>query len=260
MNRSITTQALVLNLKPAGENNSTVTLLTPTQGIIYATLYGGPKSKMRSLAAQWNAGNIWLYENSEKKQIKITDFEVVNYHSSFSQNLFKMYAASLAAELAIKTRCAGSSKQCFTLVKGFLDGMELSNEEQSRLGLLRFLWRYLELLGVQPQAHSCSCCGKSFLDARFAPNDISYYNNVENSFVCMDCISGYGTESSCLNFSIKTSAVQYLTAVSVLSPSEVRKLQIDKEGYDQMKTIIYFLIENNIEQKLNSIETGMGIL
>lgn len=260
MNRSSSTQALVLNLKPLGENNSSVTLLTADQGIVYATLYGGPKSKMRSLVSQWNSGNIWLYENQEKNQIKISDFEVVNYHSSFSQNLFKMYAASLAAELAIKTRCGGSNQQCFTLVKGFLDGMELSNEEQSRVGLLRFLWRFLELLGLQPQAHCCSSCGKSFLETRFAPNDISYYNSIDNSFVCSDCISGFGNESSNLTINIKTSAVQYLAAVSVLSPSEARKLQIDKEAFDQMKQIIFFLIENSVEQKLNSIETGMGIL
>lgn len=260
MNRSTSTAALVLNLKSAGENNSTVTLLTPDKGIVYAILYGGPKSKMRSLVSQWNGGNIWLYENPEKNQIKISDFEVVNYHSSFSQNLFKLYAASLAAELAIKTRCGGSNEQCFNLVKGFMDGMELSNEEQSRVGLLRFLWRYLELLGLQPQAHCCSSCGQSFLDTRFAPNAVSYYNRVDNSFICCDCSSGFTSDNSNLTTGIKTSAVQYLAAVSVLSPSEARKLQIDKEAFDQMKQIVFFLIENSVEQKLNSIETGMGIL
>lgn len=261
MNRSSCTQALVLNLKPLGENNSSVTLLTPEHGILYATLYGGPKSKMRSLVAQWNCGNIWLYDNQEKNQIKISDFEVKNYHQSFGQNLFKMYAASLAAEIAIKTRCAGSNEQCYKLVNGFLDGMELCDENQSRLGLLRFLWRYLELLGIQPESHSCSGCGKSFLDSQFAPNSISYYNSIDNSFICSECHEGFShPEGSSLLMQIQTSAVQYLTAVSVLKPSEVRKLQINKEAYDQMKQIIFFLIQNGIDQKLNSIETGMGIL
>jgi DNA repair protein RecO (recombination protein O) len=187
MQRSYYTNALVLNLKPAGENNSTVTLLTPDKGIIYATLYGGPKSKLRSLVALWHAGKIWLYENPEKKQTKISDMEVSNYHASFGQNLFKMYAASLAAEIAIKTRCAGSPPECFRLLSGFLDGMELCDEEQSRLGLLRFLWRYLELLGVQPSSHSCFECGRNFLDSQFAPKAISYYNSIENSFICPSC-------------------------------------------------------------------------
>lgn len=70
MNRSSQTPALVLTIKPLGENNSSVTLLTPQNGIVYATLYGGPKSKLRSLVAQWHSGQVWLYNNSEKIRLK----------------------------------------------------------------------------------------------------------------------------------------------------------------------------------------------
>ncbi len=212
---------------------------------------------MRSLVSQWNSGKVWLYENPEKNQIKISDFEVSNYHTSFSQNLFKSYAASLAAELAIKTRCAGSAQQCHRLVSGFLDGMELCDEEQSRLGLLRFLWRYLELLGIQPQSHACSNCGKTFLDTRFAPEAVSYYNSMENSFICPDCADHLQGKNM---LSVKNTAVQYLSALTVLTPSEARKLTIDEEIYGQIRQLVFFLIENSIDQKLNSIETGMGIL
>ncbi len=257
MNRSYSTSAIILSLRPLGENNSSVTLLTPNEGIVYAVLYGGPKSRLRSLVAQWNSGNVWLYENPEKKQIKINDFEVTNYHSSFSQNLFKSYAASLAAEITIKTSSAGSSEQCFRLVSGFLDGMELCNEEQSRLGLLRFLWRYLELLGIQPSSHACCSCGKIFLDTQFAPKAISYYNIMENSFICPDCAQ-HATGENMVGVSFE--ALQYLSALSLLSPSEARKLTIDEDIYGQVRQLVFFLIENSIDQKLNSIETGMGIL
>ena len=257
MQRSYYTNSIVLNLKPAGENNSTVTLLTPDKGIIYATLYGGPKSKLRSLVALWHSGKIWLYENPEKKQTKISDMEVANYHASFGQNLFKMYAASLAAELAIKTRCAGSPQECFILISGFFDGMELCDEEQSRVGLIRFLWRYLELLGIQPVSHACSSCGKTFFDTQFAPNAVSYYNSMENSFICPDCAGHLPGENM---LSVKNNAVKYLSALTVLSPSEARKLTIDEEIYGQIRQLVFFLIENSIDQKLNSIETGMGIL
>ena len=228
MQRSYYTNAIILNLKPTGENNSTVTLITPDKGIIYATLYGGPKSKMRSLVAQWHSGKIWLYDNPEKKQTKISDMEVLNYHQSFGENLFKMYAASLAAEIAIKTRCAGSPDQCFKLVSGFLDGMELCDEEQSRLGLIRFLWRYLALMGVQPEADE---------DGAFAPEAVSYYNA-----------------------SISSQAVGYLTAISQLAPSKVRQLSVSKDTYCELKDFVFFLISINIGTELNTIKTGIGIL
>ena len=262
MNRSSSTFAIVLSLKPLGENNTTVTLLTPDRGIVYAVLYGGPKSRLRSLVAQWNSGKVWLYENPEKNQIKISDFEVRIFHESFSKSLYKLYAASLAAELAIKTRSAGSPEECFRLISGFLDGMDLCDEEQSRVGLIRFLWRFLELLGVQPQSHACCSCGTVFLDTRFAPQSISYYNSIENSFICPSCAdanagSGGETENA---IPVNNTAVQYLSALTVLSPQEARKLSIDEETYGQIRQLVFFLIEKNIDQKLNSIETGMGIL
>lgn len=245
MNRSYYTNTIILNLKPAGENNCTVTLLTPDKGVIYATLYGGPKSKLRSLVALWHSGKIWLYENPEKKQTKISDMEVANYHTSFGQNLFKQYAASLAAEIAIKTRCAGSPEHCFILVNGFLDGMELCDEEQSRLGLIRFLWRYLELMGVRPDTSEAGT---------FATQTNSYYNVVEN------CFTWEWDEQSTHLIPIKNEAVRYLAAISALSPSEVRKIPVDKAMYEELKQFVFFLMEKNLETELNTIKTGTGIL
>lgn len=255
MQRSFSTPAIILNLKPQGENNSTVTIITPEKGILYVTLYGGPKSKMKSIVSQWNSGIIYLYENPEKNQIKISDFEVKSYHNSFSQNLFKLYAASLAAELLIKTSCGGSNQQSWNLISGLLDGMELSTEEQSRLGLIRFLWRYLEILGIQPDTSCCGFCDNSFLSPKFAPDNICYYNIVENNCICDECISSHNQ-----TFALKIQGARYLTGISVLTPAEVRKLQIDKESFYQIRDLIFFLIENNIGTKLNTIETGMGIL
>ena len=243
MQHSYYTKAIVLNLKETGENNNSVTLLTPDKGVIYATLYGGPKSKLRSLVAQWHSGTVWLYDNPEKKQTKISDFEVANYHTTFGQNLFKMYAASLAAELAIKTRCAGSNEQCHTLLQGFFDGMELCDEEQSRLGLIRFLWRYLELMGVQPDATVAGV---------FAPQANSYYNRFENCF----------EEDSEDQYSIQVSreALNYLASLTLLQPSQVRQLKISKETFEELKHFVFFLLESNLETELNSIKTGTGIL
>ena len=263
MNRSSSDFAVVVSLKPQGENNQTVTLLTKTKGVVYATLYGGPKSRLRSLVSQWHSGTVFLYETPEKNQTKISDFDVKNYHQSFSQNLFKNYAASLACEIALKTKCAGSPEHSYHLISGFLDGLEIATEDQGRLGLIRFLWRYLELLGVQPQTHSCGGCGEGFLENRFAPESKSYYNWGENAFFCPDCMSQSGifqNADSGHNIFINLSAVRYLSALTVLTPNEARKLQIGKADYDELKNLVFFLIENAVGTKLNSIETGIGIL
>ena len=51
MQRTFACKALVINVKPVGENNSSITLLTEEKGIVRAVLYGEPKSKMKSLVA-----------------------------------------------------------------------------------------------------------------------------------------------------------------------------------------------------------------
>lgn len=264
MNRSIIKMALILTIKPLGENNSTVTLLTDDNQIVYATLYGGPKSKLRSLVAQYNCGKIWLYENPEKNQIKISDFEVHNYHTSFGQNLFKIYAANLAVELVLKTKAAGSNEECYKYVCGFLDGMDLCNEEQSRLGLIRFLWRFIILLGVQPDLEECDQCGAKLINPKFEINKLSYYNSIDNSFVCSDCAGFAAAQEQSFQknfyFPVSYLALSYLYGITNLSPSQARQIKINQEAYEQLRQIVFFLIEKNVGQKLNTIETGVGIL
>ena len=163
MQRNFITDALVLSVSPAGENNRSVCILSADRGILWGILYGGPKSKMRSLVSPFNRGKMYLYHDAVKKTVKITDFDVEKFHYSFRESLFKSWAASLACELVIKTKAAGSPEECWNLANGFLDGLDLCNEKAGKLGLIRFLWRYLGLLGVQPDTDACPDCQQKFL-------------------------------------------------------------------------------------------------
>ncbi|MBQ0051528.1 MAG: DNA repair protein RecO C-terminal domain-containing protein [Treponema sp.] len=264
--RNISFPALILNIQPSGENNRNVMIFSAEEGISYATLYGGPKSKLRSLVSPMNSGIIYLYRDESKNQTKITDFDVKNYHLSFRENLFKTWAANLASEILIRTKCAGSSEASWKIVRGFLDGMEISSEAESRLGLVRFLWRYLDLLGVKPDTKFCCQCGESLHAGKFTNHALSYrypFQTSENGFVCPDCgAAQVHSESNSNPFSagIGKAALTYLEATSSLSPKEVRAITIDLTCLQEMKTLVYFLIEQACGSKLKTLETGIGIL
>src|SRR5574344_858246 len=113
MPRNTSFESLILSTRPQGENNRSVCAFSSDDGIFYATLYGGPKSKLRALASPFNRGRMWLYRDEVRKTAKITDFDVQNFHPSFRENLYKSWAASLAAEVILKTKCAGSAEQCW---------------------------------------------------------------------------------------------------------------------------------------------------
>lgn len=258
MSRNSSREALVLSTHIQGENNRSVTLLSAEDGVFYATLFGGPKSKLRALVSPFNRGTIWLYSDETKHSCKITDFDVKNYHLSFRENLFKTWAASFAAEIIVKTKCAGSPAQCWTLVNGLLDGMELTGESESRLGLIRFLWRYLGLLGVRPQTRTCAGCGKSFLSGEITDTMRSYraaYDGSENAFICDECTGMAGHP-----FVLGRNALMYLEAVSDLSPRQVREISVDGETVTEIKQLCFYLVENACGTKLKSLESGMGIL
>ena len=258
MPRNYVSQGIVFSVKLLGENNSSVCFLTEDCGIVYATLYGGPKSKLRSLVSQWNSGTAYFYgreTNDTSRGVKITDFDVKNYHLSFRESLYKTYAASLAAELVMKTKCAGGNEKCWNLVSGFLDGLELSSAGQCETGVVRFLWRYLELLGIRPDASHCISCEKD-ITGNSQAYEVSY-NAGENGFVCSSCTK---QDRNAHPFLLSSEAVCYLQAVSELSPAEARSLPVSCDSLCDIKRLVFFLAEQAAGTKLKTLETGMGIL
>lgn len=264
--RNISFPALILQVKQSGENNRTVTVFSAEEGISYATLYGGPKSKLRSLVSPMNSGIIYLYRDESKKQCKVIDFDVKNYHLSFRENLFKTWASALLAEILLKTQCAGSPEQSWTIANGFIDGMELSSEEESRIGLIRFIWRYLELLGVKPGTKSCCQCGESFHALKFNNVALSCKYVLDpqgNGFICPDCFMPAEKNSGAstgIRFELGKASITYLEAVTSLTPKEVRALKVSMEEFLEMKTLVYHLLESACGSKLRSLESGIGIL
>ncbi len=257
--------ALILTVQPSGENNRSITVFSPEEGIFYATLYGGPKSKMRALVSPMNSGILYLYRDTSKRSVKITDFDVRNYHLSFRENLFKTYAAAFASEILIKTKCAGSPEETWKIMNGLLDGMELSDERESRLGLIRFIWRYLDILGVKPDTSRCCHCGKSLHAGKFTDDALSFnyvFDQGENGFICPDCLGQDESSASFHNirFSLGKEALTYLEAVTSLKPKEVRQIIIDEKTLMEMKEFCFLLIENATGCRLKSLESGIGIL
>lgn len=247
-------KAVILNVKDSGENNRTVTLLSPQTGLFYATLFGGPKSRLRSLVQNFNTGNIWIYDDEVKKKCKITDFEGTSFHLSFSTDIYKIMAASLAAELVIKTKCAGENEKAFVLLTAFLDGLEATSGDEARLGTLRFLWRYLTLMGLERNVSECADCGAGL----FTQTEDCAYIEKYGAFVCPEC-KGYhtGENISCV---MDRHGLVYLGAINSLPPGQVRRISLPADSAYKMKQFVYHVIGELLDIRLNTLEAAKGIL
>lgn len=252
--RNKVTEAIILSLLESGENNRKVCAVSPEKGIFYSTLYGGGKSRLKSLVQPFYCGKMWIYEDEAKKTIKLSDFDVTNPHISLRSSLYKIWAANLACEIVLKTKCAGDDKSAFTLLSAFLDGIDAVEENEARLGTLRFLWRYLGLLGIQPETHCCVQCTKE-IDG----NGVNYVRTY-NGFICSDCVSSSSELKLHNTFACDNEMLSYLQALNDLTPGQVRALKISAESAYKMKSLLFFLIEDACGFKLKSLESGLGIL
>lgn len=258
MNRDTQTEALVLYLKSYGDSHREAVLLTPDTGLIRAVVYGGSRSKLKSLVSPYHSGRIWLYSDEVKKSVKITDFDVTNFRIGLRENVCKTYCAALCAELVTKTCGAGSVSldetiELFALVCGFLDGLHLSTEEEGKLGLLRFLWRYQILLGVHFNTTECERCGKEF--ASMQKNNPVYFISSENVCVCEDCAGIHETD-----FCLCAEGIHYLHLIEIYSAKEVRAIQLHVHTVQELKLLLFFLTKRAAEGNLKTLESSEGIL
>ena len=268
MERNFYTQALILSSRIFGENNRILTVLTPDKGIFDAILYGGRKSRLRSLASPFHTGTMWFYNDEAKHSIKITDFDVKKFRPSLHENLYKSMAAAFCSELLIKTRGGNEDSQysvLWVLTNGFLDGLELIDEKGAELGLIRFIWRFLAVQGEQPDVESCCVCDTPFDDSNEIGNGkknvlscVSYYDESKQGFLCRDCSAGI--QASSYRFPLSGEACSYLRAVNNLSPKEVRQILLHTESVHQMHDVLMYLAEKCAGSKLYTLESGKGIL
>lgn len=245
MERNSCIHALILSAKNVGEDHRLISVFSKEKGFFEAMQFGGRKSKLRSMVQIFHTGKMWIYTDTVKNQTKITDFEVQNYHPSLRENLEKNWAASLCLELTKKTLCGGENEKGFNLVNAFLDGLDFCLPQETTTALLRFLWRFLALLGQQPDVNYCATCGKPL-------TRVGIFSLKDTNFVCSDCINNLSIESE-QNIILSGEALRFLDAINRLPPKESRKITLSPNAYQLLQNVMFTLIEKITEIKLNTL-------
>lgn len=272
MNRNVSKSALVISVRATAQDNRSACVLTK-DGIEFSTLFGGPKSRISGAVSPWNSGTMYFYNNAEKASSKITDFDVKKYHPTFRESLFKSFAAALTGEIVVKSKCAGNGEAAFFLLNGFLDGMDLCEENAARLGLLRFLWRYLDLLGVRPETRRCASCGREFdfSSISYARNSFenviqckvqngAFFSSEQGGFLCEDCASSkneFGFEKGAR---LSLASLFYLDVSGGENLAAARNASLSQNERNVLKAFLFQMTENALGQKLKTLSTGSGIL
>lgn len=191
--RSTSFEAIILRSKEVPSGARVATLLSAEEGIVEAFVFGGGKSKLRSLASPWHYGRAWIYRDAAKGLVKLTDFDPLREYQGIRGNLDAIAAASFASEFIIATSALGGDwADALSLVSGALAALD---EAASRAAAVwpgesravdrtvaLFTVRALEAMGMMPDPDECSsCAGAIRRDA------VHSYSRRTGGFVCTRC-------------------------------------------------------------------------
>jgi len=243
MSRNAVYSALVLRNRSSGESNSEVSLLTAEEGIIKATVFGGPKSKLRSHAAPYNSGKVWIYRDKAKEYGKLSDFDIQSWRPGLRELYERTMAAAGIAETILYTHGGGGDwGYAMKLAVSTLDALENANEELCPRLLVHFLWRWANFLGIQPHIEACAVCGDR------AESGTLWYNAREGVVLCANC-----TEKVTVTFSpINPGCRRWLTTTEQLDPALLNRYSMDNRSFNEAKALTTAIMTAALGKRLAS--------
>jgi DNA repair protein RecO (recombination protein O) len=250
MSRSSSTEVVILRNSRIGESHKSVSMLTPDLGLISAIAHGAysQKGKLRGVTNPFCSGLCYLYTDPVKKSVKITDLTVREFYPGLRENISKFYTASLWAELVLKTfGGGGESERLFELLVESLRALDVADRFEPVA--IQFLWRYLEVSGLQPDLGECAACG-----APLAPAAARGYDARHGGFVCADCASMVDAAR------LAPGAASYLLYSGELDLEDALLIRLDPAATANVKTLLYRIAEDVADTKLNTLRIGGGIL
>ncbi|MDR3162105.1 MAG: DNA repair protein RecO C-terminal domain-containing protein [Spirochaetaceae bacterium] len=243
MPRTFTYSALVLRIRPTGESNREAFFLTAEAGILAATLYGGPKSRLRSHVSPFHRGTLWLYHDPVRDSRKVTDFDVRSWRPGIREDFRRSMTAFALAETVLASHGGGGNwTEALALTDRALDALEGADEGTcGRIGL-HFLWNWAEILGIRPLLDRCASCA-----CEAGSDEVLYYSPGDGGLHCASCgglTAGPGLRP------LGGGARRWLKAVEALDPALLSRYTLDRESARQVKTLGRAILEGALERPL----------
>jgi DNA repair protein RecO (recombination protein O) len=251
MSRSLSYSVLCLRVRPVGESNREAWFLSAEEGIIKATVFGGPKSRLRAHVAPFNQGRIWIYHDPVRDSRKVTDFDVHSWRPGLRELYERTMAADAMAETLLATHGGGGAwETALNLAGNTLDCLENADDKTCRHVLLNFFWTWTDFLGVQPVLNHCVFCA-----CEVPPLAVLWYDLEEGSLYCENCRAGI-TKSQITGFkntgfNLGPGARRWLLSVSDMEPRQAQRYSMDNTSMKQARSLILNILGEALGKRLS---------
>ena len=242
MQRSFSSSALVLRVRSIGESNREAVFLSAEEGIISATLFGGPKSRLRSHVSPFNTGKLWTYRDPAKDFRKVSDFYVQSHRLGLRELYERSNTAFLIAAAILAGHGGGSAfREAFILANAVLDALSSADEACCERIRLYFLWNLAGLLGnTGGDISRCAYC------ACEGAGDGVLWFILGEGFLCKNCMvkeqaqnnQSWDSRGSKNCIALSPGARRWLVTVQDKAPSELARYTLDTTALGELKTLI----------------------
>ena len=219
MLRSFTYSAMTLRVRSSGESNREAWFLTAEEGIIRATVFGGPKSRLRAHVAPFHGGTLWIYHDPVRDSRKVSDFDVKSWRPGIRELWERAMTADAAAETVLSSQGGGGYwEAAVKLVETVLDALDEADPAACSLLGVYFLWHWARILGIRPDFSFCSSCS-----GEVEPGKPLWYSTRNEAFFCENCVLTHGNGSNSA-LRLDPNALAWLNALENLSPNELLRV------------------------------------
>jgi DNA repair protein RecO (recombination protein O) len=227
-----------------GEYHKTLSLLTSDLGLITATSFGAYKmqSRLRMASEPFAYSRISLYTNPVKKTYTVTEMEIRDYFDGVRGELSRLAAASLWAEVVVKSYGAGeTSGSLFVLFIGSMRLLDSCAPRREPYITVQFLQRFLVISGFAPDTTACDRCG-----ARFNDGSSASYEPCSNAFLCRLC-------ATTASLPLSAGALRYLHATESLPLDRAVEIGLDDGSLEALREYLLQAIQGILQDTLKSI-------
>ena len=239
MPRNFTYNVLTLRVRASGESNREAWFLSSEEGIFKATVFGGPKSKLRSQVAPFHQGKIWIYHDPVRDSRKVTDFDVQKWRPGLRELYERTITADSLAETVLATHAGGGNWNiALKLAADTLDCLEKSDEKTCPRILLQFFLAWTDFLGVRPGLNQCASCA-----CEAGTDGVLWYSVQEGSLFCGKCRSEP-------DITVGPGARRWLLSVAGLEPKDALRFSLDNVSLQQAGALALNILAQSLGKHL----------
>ena len=246
--RHLRSPALILRTTPTGEIHRLVTFLSPSIGLVRAMAYGAAKttSRMRLATLLFIHADLRLYRDPVKDQHKITEIACREDFGGIRTSLARYYAASLWAEVVLRSPGAAEPAELFQLLLDCLRALQSADQAVQRGLTVQFIWRYLRLSGLQPELDRCAAC-----DEPLAQSAAGYLAEVYGDIRCEAC-------STSADRALSAGARAYLSHTAALTPARAAGVRLQDDA--GLRHGLFRMVQRALDTPLAALQVGAGVL